>query len=48
MPIFEMHTGVSADVPYAWCRVKIDRVAEGSQAGSDIYRFTWAFGLGVL
>ena len=43
MPMFEMHTGVSADVPYAWCRVKIDRVAEGSQAGSDIYRFTWAF-----
>lgn len=43
MPMFEMHTGVSADVPYAWCRVRIDRAGAGSQPGSDRYRFTWAF-----
>lgn len=43
MPMFEMHTGVSADVPYAWCRVRIDRVRPGEMAGSDVYRFIWAF-----
>lgn len=43
MPMFEIHTGVSADVPYAWCRVRIDNVGEGEVAGSCRYRFTWAF-----
>ncbi len=43
MPMFEMHNGVSADVPYAWCRVKIDRTGEGEMPGSYKYRFTWAF-----
>ncbi len=43
MPMFEMHNGVSADVPYAWCRLRIDRTGEGEQPGTDRYRFTWAF-----
>lgn len=43
MPMFQMSNGVSADVPYAWCRVRIDEIGEGSQVGSKRYRFTWAF-----
>lgn len=43
MPMFEMHNGVSADVPYAWCRLRIDRIGEGGQPGTDRYRFSWAF-----
>ncbi len=42
-PMFEMQHGVSADVPYSWCRVRIDRIGEGSEPGKDHYRFTWAF-----
>lgn len=42
MPMFEMQHGVSGDVPYAWCRVKIDRV-ESREDGLGRYRFTWAF-----
>lgn len=28
MPMFEMQHGVTTDVPYAWCRVKIERVGD--------------------
>lgn len=42
MPMFEMQHGVSGDVPYAWCRVRIDRV-ESREDGLGCYRFTWAF-----
>ncbi len=42
MPMFEIQHGVSGDVPYAWCRVKIDRI-EGEPEGLGRYRFTWAF-----
>lgn len=42
MPMFEMQHGVSGDVPFAWCRVKIDRV-ESRTDGMGRYRFTWAF-----
>ncbi|MDE6207472.1 MAG: virulence factor SrfB, partial [Muribaculaceae bacterium] len=43
MPMFEMYHGLSADVPYGWCRVKIDRVGPGSKPGTQRYRFVWAF-----
>lgn len=43
MPMFEMQHGVSADIPYAWCRVKIERSSEPSADGAARYRFTWAF-----
>lgn len=43
MPMFELHHGITADVPYAWCRVKIDRLGAGSKANTERYRFTWAF-----
>jgi hypothetical protein len=43
MPMFEMQHGVSGDVPYAWCRVRVDRVGEPSPDGRARYRFTWAF-----
>ena len=42
MPMFEMQHGVTTDVPYAWCRVKIDRI-EGEAVGKATYRFVWAF-----
>lgn len=43
MPMFEMHSGVSGDVPYGWCRLRIDKIGEGAVAGTQRYRFTWAF-----
>lgn len=43
MPMFEQQQGVSADVPYAWCRVKIERTERSSADGSAVYRFIWAF-----
>ncbi len=43
MPMFEMQHGVTTDVPYAWCRVKIERVGEGREPGKSRYRFIWAF-----
>ncbi len=43
MPMFEMQHGMSSDVPYGWCRVRIDRVGEGAVQGSDRFRITWAF-----
>lgn len=43
MPMFETQHDSSSDSPYAWARVRIDRVADGSTPGSGIYRFTWAF-----
>ncbi len=43
MPMFEMQHGVSGDVPYAWCRVRVDRVGEPAPDGRARYRFTWAF-----
>ncbi len=43
MPMFEMQHGVTTDVPYAWCRVKIERIGEGSESGKSRYRLIWAF-----
>ncbi len=43
MPMFEVQHGVSGEVPYAWCRVKIERVGDGSAPGTSRYRFVWAF-----
>lgn len=47
MPMFEMQHGVSGDVPYSWCRLRIDRIGQGSEPGKDRYRFTWAFDTGI-
>ena len=43
MPMFEMQHGVTTDVPYAWCRVKIERVGDVREDGKATYRFIWAF-----
>lgn len=43
MPMFEMQHGMSSDVPYGWCRLRIDRIGEGTVQGSELFRFTWAF-----
>lgn len=44
MPMFETDTaGNSTGVPFGWCRVKIIRVGEGSEKGTDRYRLIWAF-----
>lgn len=43
MPMFEMQQGITGNVPYAWCRVKIDRVGQEDASGNARYRFTWAF-----
>ncbi len=43
MPMFEMQHGVTTDVPYAWCRVKIERISEAREDGTARYRFIWAF-----
>lgn len=42
MPMFEVSHGITTDVPYAWCRVKIDRIGE-NEDGTSHYRFVWAF-----
>lgn len=43
MPMFEMQHGVSADMPFAWCRLRIDYIGPGREEGFGRYRFTWAF-----
>lgn len=43
MPMFEIQHDLSGDVPYGWCRVKIDRIRPGEKEGSSVFRFTWAF-----
>ena len=43
MPMFEWQHGVSGDVPYGWCRLKIDEKGEGSTPGNKRYVLTWAF-----
>lgn len=43
MPMFEMQHGLSSNVPYGWCRLRIDALGEGSMPGAVRYRFTWAF-----
>lgn len=43
MPMFESQHGVSADVPYAWCRVKIEQVDPAETTGNRRFRFIWAF-----
>lgn len=42
MPMFEVSHGTTIDVPYAWCRVKIDRIGDNDD-GTSRYRFVWAF-----
>lgn len=43
MPMFETLHGVSADAPYAWCRVKISHIGPGREQGKERYKFVWAF-----
>ncbi len=43
MPMFECGIdGTTTGDPFAWCRVKIERVGEGSRKGTQRYRFLWA------
>lgn len=44
MPMFEKEIdGTTSADPFAWCRVKIERIGEGSKKGNGRYRFLWAF-----
>lgn len=45
MPMFElMDDGFTMDYPLAWCRVKIERIHQGSgDEECDRYRLVWAF-----
>ena len=44
MPMFEKEMdGMTSADPFTWCRVKIQRIGEGSKKGCDRYRFLWAF-----
>lgn len=43
MPMFECESsGYSTSSPYAWCRVKIEKIGAGSKSNFK-YRFTWAY-----
>ncbi|MDD6732730.1 MAG: virulence factor SrfB [Bacteroidales bacterium] len=44
MPMFRLNeNGVSQGAPFAWCRVKIEDIGDGSRQGARQYRLTWAF-----
>ena len=44
MPMFEKEIdGITADVPYGWCRVRIDEIAGGGNGPMKRYRLIWAF-----
>ena len=44
MPMFRKEIdGVTSNAPLAWCRMKIQRIAEGHKKGCDLYRLVWAF-----
>ena len=44
MPMFERDIdGTTSNDPFTWCRVKIERVGDGSKKDTGRYRFLWAF-----
>lgn len=44
MPMFEVaDDGFTMDYPLAWCRVKIERIAENKKQGTESFRLIWAF-----
>lgn len=44
MPMFEKNVdGYTLDYPVGWCRMKIERIGEGSKKNSERYRLIWAF-----
>ncbi len=44
MPMFERDIdGTTSGDPFTWCRVKIERIGEGSKKDLGRYRFLWAF-----
>ena len=44
MPMFELDIdGTTSCDPFIWCRVKIERIGEGSKKDTQRYRFLWAF-----
>lgn len=48
MPMFECEqNGYTNGAPLGWCRVKIERLGEGSKQNVYKYRFTWAFDTGL-
>lgn len=44
MPMFEIDIDdTTTSDPFAWCRLKIERIGAGSKKDNDRYRFLWAF-----
>ena len=44
MPMFRKEIdGITSNAPFGWCRMKIQRIGEGSKKGCDRYRLVWAF-----
>ena len=44
MPMFEKEIdGTTSCDPLTWCRVKIERIGQGSRKDLDRYKFLWAF-----
>ena len=44
MPMFRQEVdGITSAYPLGWCRMKMQRIGEGSKKGNSVYRLTWAF-----
>ena len=44
MPMFRKEIdGVTSNYPMGWCRMKMQRIGQGSKKGTERYRLIWAF-----
>lgn len=44
MPMFRKEIdGITSSYPFAWCRMKMQKIGKGSQSGKERYRLIWAF-----
>ena len=44
MPMFKKEVdGITSNYPFAWCRMKMSRVGNGSKKGYEKFRLVWAF-----
>lgn len=44
MPMFRKEIdGVTSNYPMGWCRMKMQRIGQGSKKGTDRFRLIWAF-----